>query len=162
MTIYIGMAIAVAFSLRLGRGAIMAQMREHPGENGRRYTSTNAIKTALRKMPIHSYAIKRTTVGLASRKNGAQLCYDYAKKRAMPWWRIVVQILNTSPRDGIRYTEMWRQVSQKTILDSFGSRNLARCQVRGGGPPQKIPVSRYVYNEWGFPWGVKKSTIFIY
>lgn len=34
--------------------------------------------TALRKMPI-----KRTTVcqrGLASRKNGAQLCYDYAKK----------------------------------------------------------------------------------
>lgn len=137
MTIYIDMAIAVAFSLRLGRGAIMAQMREHPGvkmEGGILPPTLSRLRYGrCQSLLCHQENNCRPRKSKERRATVLRLC----EKRAMPWWRIVVQILNTSPRDGIRYTEMWRQVSQKTILDSFGSRNLARCRLGGVVHPKK-------------------------
>ena len=143
MTIYIDMAIAVAFSLRLGRGGF------HHGDlmrgSGSRcemeggilpptlsrgsnpFEHDLAIYDCATEDANHSYAFKRTTVcqrGLASRKNGAQLCYDYAKKGQCS--RAHRAGSDTSPRDGIGIRKCGGKSHKKTMLDSFGSRNLAR------------------------------------
>ena len=81
----------------------------------------------------HSYDFKRTTVcqrGLASRKNGAQLCYDFAKKGQCS--RAHRAGSDTSPRDGIRYTEMWRQVSQENDSGIIRLMKFGPVKVVGG------------------------------
>lgn len=168
MTIYIDMAIAVAFSLRLGRGGFhhgdLMRVPDPGVKYGRRYTSTNAFQevqtlsnmilpsmTALRKMPITPMPSREqlSAKGASQVERTARSCATTMRRKGNAIVRIV-QVPTPVPEMVSGNTEMWRQVSQQNDAGLIRLAKFGQVKVGGGVGPLEIPVSRYVCNEWGY------------